>query len=498
MTRLSPNLSRLYIGVLALLSFLLYLLLLRWFPLRPYFNVSPSPDIRSLAPSIGEAAAYGGLLCLLYGLYWLAYCAVRDRKEGLTLTAIFLTAVAFCIPLLFAFPVNATDVYRYFIRGRIASVYHQDPFTVPVSEIGDELYLPLAGEWATETSPYGPLWELGAASVTSLVPDNLWVNLLAFKLLASLIFLICGALIWLSLSGLPAARRSSLTLLWAWNPALLLIFAMNGHNDGLMILWLLLGFWLIRRGQLQVGLIIMMLAPLTKPVGLLPLPFFFVAGWRQLPNRSAQIRYLLTSSFAAIVLILLAFLPFGSPLDLALRLLREAGSGGGFSIAAWYILELRELGFNPNIPTTARLGSLFILLVGLALVWVTSRGRSCLRAAADIFAAYIVQAFRFRIWYAAWPFPWLILDSGRSPEDTTTTKSRLAGGLAFLLLSQLSVLIYGQIRVEWLGASQLRAHRLGVFITFVVPLLFGLAVAAYNARLHGPQREKSSSTNKPK
>lgn len=475
--------------LLALLSLIGYGLLLRWFPLRRFFNHSPSPDIRSLAPSLLEAAVYALLLCVLYGLYWLAYRTIRSRKEGLPLAIILLTAAAYCIPLIFTFPINSTDIYRYFLRGRISIVHSLNPFTVPPVDLQNEPYLPLAGEWAIETSPYGPLWELNAAAITSLTPDNLWLGMLLFKGFASITLLAAGGLIWLSLAHLPAHKRSSLTLLWAWNPSILLTFAMNGHNDGLMIISLLLGWWLMVCGRPQIGMLTMMFAPLAKPIGLLPLPFFFIACWRQLTAPAARIRFLVISIGVGTILAILAFSPFGSPVSLISRLVREVGGGGGFSPSALLILELRRLGQDPSISTTTQIGTLLLLLFSLSLLWVTWRGRSQLRAAADIFVAYIIQAFRFRIWYVVWPFPWLLLDRGNSDDNDIASPARLAAGLTFLLATQLSVLIYGQIRAEVLGDSQLRAHRLGILFTFILPLGVGLFAAAYNGRSRERQKE---------
>ena len=468
---------------LALFSLAGYVAVSIWFPLRPNFAFRPSPDVRSLAPSLGEAGAYAALFLLLYGLYWLAYQLMTRRRSALSLPAIILTAALFCLPLLFAFPINATDAYRYFLRGRISSIHGESPFAVAVADLENEPYSPLAGEWAGETSPYGPVWELAAAGATDLVRDNLLGGLILFKALAALSHLSIAVLIWLSLRGTEAVERSGHTLLWAWNPALLFIFALDAHNDGLMLLWLLLGWWIMLRGRPQVGMIVMLLAPLTKPVGLLPLPFFFLPAWRRQNGRTPRVRFLLITVVSALVLAGLAFLPFGDPLALAERLLGESGTGGGFSPLALLILEARNAGavwrFRPIVRGATFLFGLFALL----LLWLTWRGRSPLRAAADVFAGFIVQAFRFRIWYAAWPFPWLLLDHGGSPDKRSGAWARLVAGLAFLLTSQLSVIVYGQMRTELLAGSQLRAHRLGVFMTFALPLLVGLAVAAYNARL---------------
>ncbi len=476
--------------LLAFLCLAGYIVLSLWFPLRAYFNHSPSPDIGSLAPSLGEAAAYALLVCILYGLYGLAYRLVRNGDGKLSMVFVLLTAAAYCVPLILTFPLNATDAYRYFIRGRISSVHRQSPFDVPVAKLVDEPYAPLAGEWINETSPYGPLWELTAASATSLVPDNLWVGLLLFKGLAAVSFLLVGVLIWLSMPGVSLPRRNALLLLWAWNPSLLLIFAMDGHNDAFMLIWLVAGWWLMARDQLQLGMIMMLLAPLVKPIGLLPLPFFFIACWKILPGGPARSRFLLVTALAGLALVLISFMPYGSPIPLIQRLISEAGSGGGFSSLAWIILEARARGLNPSIQVAIQVGTLLLALLVLWLLWRTWRGRSPLRSAADIFAGYIIQAFRFRIWYAAWPYPWLLLDRGQRDEDEICSKARLATGITFLLTSQLSVLIYGQIRTELLGSSQLRAHRAGILFTFLTPVLIGLAVAAYSARSRDRQIER--------
>jgi hypothetical protein len=461
-----------------------------WFPLRPYYNHYPSPDIRLLAPTLADAGKYAALLLLLTGIYIIAYRLVTRRKKGLPLAAILGVAALFCIPLILAFPINATDVYRYFISGRISHVHHENPFVVSVATLPDEPYADLAGEWAGETSPYGPIWE-GVASLTSgLAPENLWLGLLFFKFLAVALFLLIGGLIWLVLKDISAPRRAALTLLWAWNPSLLFIFAMDGHNDGLMITWLLLGWLIMKRGRIQLGIFILLLAPLTKPIGILAIPYFFIFGWHQLADQATRIRYLVTTVVGGLVILRLSFLPFGSPLDLAQRLLSEAGSGGGFSPLALIILELREWGFDPAIEQSTRLATLLFVLLAIWLLWRAWHGRSPLRAAADIFAAYIVQAFRFRIWYAAWPFPWLLLDHGSESGSTPASKARLVAGLTLLLTSQLSVLIFGHLRIEIFGASHLRAHRAGVLFTFGLPLLVALFVAVYNARLRERHIEK--------
>ena len=387
------------------------------------------------------------------------------------LALMLLAAILFGLPLLQTFPYNATDVYRYFIRGRVYSVYQQSPFAVPPNNFRDDPFLPLAGEWADETSPYGPIWELVAATVGQVSGDNLYLSLILFKALGLLAHTAGAALIWNLLHEAETGVRSALTLLWAWNPALLLMFVVDAHNDALMLACLLLGLSLLQRGWPIVGLITMLMAALIKPIALLPLPLFFLATWRGLPSHQARIRFLFFSGIGSLAAVWLAFLPFGSPLDLVERLAREASSGGGFSWLALLILVGQALDVQIPLDPLTYAGYIFFGLVALWLFWQTWRGRSPVRGTADIFVAYIVQALNFRLWYTTWPFAWLVLDEAEHSERDGRLSFRLEAGLWLLLTTQLSVLIYGHLRVYALGGDHLPAHLIGVPFTFGLPLL---------------------------
>ncbi len=470
--------------LVVVLSLASYWLARFWFPLRPFFNQIPLADIRTFTPSLLHGLAYAVWLCLLYGLYWLAYRQTKLAASPLPLWLIVGTAVLFAIPLLQTYPINANDIYRYVIRGRISSVYGQNPFVVPPNGINNDPFLPLAGEWAGATSPYGPLWELIAIAITTVSRDNLYLALVSFKLLGLAAHLASAALIWQLLAGRPAAQRSARTLLWAWNPALLLLFVVDAHNDALMLFWLLLGWWLAQRRS-TAGFLVMMLAPLTKPIGLLPLPFFFLALWQRQPGARAQLRFLLLSVMGGVTAVALAFLPFGSPLDLMSRLQAEASGGASFSVSALILLAARFAGVS---LTAAHLQGMTLLSLGILaagflwLLWLAWRERPSIRSAADIFAAYILTALNFRLWYTTWLFPWLLLEDGRGDtqkkERITHPSSliphpsfRLHAGLWLLLTTQLSVLIYGHLRVYVLGGDYFLAHLIGVPFVFILPLI---------------------------
>lgn len=439
-------------------TFLIYTIFPFWFRLRPYYLWAPSLDIRSFSPSLPAGAIYALLLVLLYSLYWLAFRQVAAGLVTLRPEQLLFIATLFGLPLLFTFPINATDIFSYLIRGRIMVVYGQNPFFVTPQAFPQDPYWLLAGEWANTTSPYGPLWELLGGAIAWLSGGGLLRGLLLFKAFGLILHLAIGKLIWLSLNHLPPAGRLARLLLWVWNPALLFIFVMDAHNDTLMIFWLMLGYWLIHQRQAEWGWLVMVLAPLSKLIGLLPLPFFWLLLWRKAGSGRDKLRFFLLSAGGGLALSLFTFAPFGSPLGLIQRLLAEASDNGGFSPLTLIVLSLQRLKIPLSIAPIVQGSLLIFAMTALWLLWSHKKAE---RGVKNLFATYLATGFTFRIWYPAWLFPWLLLDEeGRY----------VPAGATFLLTAQLSVLIYGHLRFYLLQRDQFQAHLIGIPFTFLIPL----------------------------
>lgn len=472
-------LSRLPLPLIVLLSLLGYGLLSQWFPLSPFYQQLPLADIRTFTPSLWAGAAYGVWLLTLYGLYALAYRRLSTRPSPLSFAPLAATAVLFSLPLLFTYPFNATDIYRYWLRGRVSGHYQANPYLVAPDQFSYDPYLPFAGEWANETTPYGPLWELLAGGIARLTTNDLWRGLLSFKLVGLLAFLLAGWLIWQLLATAVPQQRASYTLLWLWNPALLLIFVVNGHNDALMLVWLLWGGWWWQRGRATIGFGGLVLAALTKPIAVLLLPFAFVALWQRQPEPRARVTLLLTTAVTTLALFSLFFAPFGSPLPLLIRLLRESGSYPGFTPATLLLLLQQQFGAlsQTDLQLVSTISRLLLLGWLTSLAWRLWHGRAFWPTAVDGLAGYLLTALAFRIWYAAWLLPGLLvtdLDDGARPY-------RLRLGLYFLLTTQLSVLIYGHLNAYAFGGHQLLSHLVGIPFTFALPFLLARRQVPFTA-----------------
>ena len=443
----------------------------RW----PTHSTSRYPQVCTIFRRWLRYALWMTIAFLLCGI---AYRLVRRMDRPPTIVTVLFVAVLFGLPLISTYPINANDLFRYMIRGRVSSVYGANPFATPPNAFPEDPFLSLAGEWVSETSPYGPIWEIAAGAITKLSREGLYLNLIMFKGFGLFTHLAVAFMIWRLLDDLADSERIARTLLWAWNPALLLTFVVDAHNDGLMLLWFLLGIWLARRDQHILGFILMFMAPLTKPIALLPMPFFFLMFWRAMPSSKAKTRFVLLSAVGLALMVWVAFLPFGSPIYLVERLLREASGGGGFSLQALFILMAQHYQYRLPMRQLNQTALIGFGLAALWLFWTAWRGRHPFRGAADIFYVYVLQAMSFRIWYTVWSFPWLILDT----DEGESTDSRLLFGMSLLLTSQLSVIIYGHLRVYYFQDEFLKPHLIGVPFTFGVPLLLAAGWRFYRIR----------------
>ncbi|HNU02940.1 MAG TPA: hypothetical protein PKL67_02155 [Anaerolineae bacterium] len=453
-----------------------YLVLRVWMPLPPYALPARRPDVATFAGWPWGALAYSALLLALFWLYWQAYRATLAAARPPRLAAILLPAALFSLLLVGAFPINALDIYNYLLLGRVDAVFDRNPYLTASAAIRQESWLVYAGEWGKGVSPYGPAFQAPANLIAWLSGDHLLTGLLLWKGLGALVMLGSALLIWLLLASNAPSRRAAHTLLWAWNPALLLTFVMNAHNDGLMIFWLLAGLLLVRRQKPVLGFAVMLLAPLTKLSGLLPIPFLLLATLRGLPDGRSRLRLLLGVTASWLLLTMVAFLPYGSPLGLLRRLLQTV-TGAGYSPLALLLQTARALGQPLDREQLAGVGMVLLALAAAWLLWRTWRGRSPLAAAAEINVAYPLLSLGFRIWYAVWPFPWLVLDvpdasddGAKSGREGWARDFRLRAGLWYLIATQLSVLIYGPLRLALLERSILWAHVLGVAFVFFLPL----------------------------
>lgn len=142
------------------------------------------------------------------------------------------------------------DILVYTSYSRLLANYHANPYFVPLAAFPRDPYVPL-NYWANSIAAYGPLWLAVCGFFGLLVGPQPIGYILAFRLFALAMHLLN---IWLVMKTLRAMGQSPRTvtlgtLLYAWNPLVLLESGLGGHNDVFMTTFLLLGVFLSVRAE---------------------------------------------------------------------------------------------------------------------------------------------------------------------------------------------------------------------------------------------------------
>lgn len=202
-------------------------------------------------------------------------------------------------------PVLSMDAGSYLIYAKSFFSYGQNPFLVTLSSFsGNPWVAELSSHWWTDfTSPYGPVFTLLLAPVV-FFSQHLLVTVLLYKMLLVGVYVACLALCQrlVRLYKLP----ESITLLFALNPSLLIHGILEGHNDLLILFFLLLAMywfsshWAKSVLALSLGVAIKIIPGLLLPV--------YLAN-----NRQVYWKRILPSLGIVVGVFVVAFLPFGFP-----------------------------------------------------------------------------------------------------------------------------------------------------------------------------------------
>ncbi len=219
------------------------------------------------------------ILIILYtfsfGLYyWIMKQSLSDR---------FIIGFGFLlrIGLLFAIPALSNDVYRFIWDGRLL-VAGEDPFALRPSEWMTLSSLPIGINnhlqkkiYSDNYTVYPPIHQ-----VIFWLSAKLSWSLESAIILLKLVLILgeIGLLLFFRKAKEFTILNTRLLPLYALNPLVLLEISGNGHFEGLMTLFLLIGFWGLRKKKYGLGGIGFGLAIATKllPLMLLPIVLKFI------------------------------------------------------------------------------------------------------------------------------------------------------------------------------------------------------------------------------
>jgi hypothetical protein len=353
-------------------------------------------------------ASFLGTLLALAGLYGAGLWAVRGLGRRAAMLALLVGApVLFALVLVPGFPLLSNDIFKYVFDGRILAIYHENPFVRVPADYPDDRFYDLV-YWKAVVNAHGPLWRLLEAASAQAGGESCTRSILAMKVWPTLAYGGTIAALFLLLRQLMPDRAISGTVVYAWNPLVLLEALQNGHNDVVAALPTLLAVWAGRAGRWRLAFVLLAVGLLVKPLAAVIGPVLLLAAWKS--DRAALREAFIGVGLAGAVVIV-AYVPFFG----GAATLQGLERGDLFSASSAELLMngLILVGWPLDramaVSRLATSGAFLVLACGVLL----RLGRGALSlataSAAVVFSYLLVGAQWFNPWYLLWLIPLAIV-----------------------------------------------------------------------------------------
>lgn len=278
-----------------------------------FFLPSLLPRARVTIGTITNRSSTGMLMLALTGitLYALyiagAVLLSRQALHKRTMLIVWGGAVLMSSILLWCYPVTSTDIFDYQFRSHMSVTYNANPYLALPNQFKNDPFFRYLG-WPNAPSAYGPLWENLSWLLVWIGGRSLLSHVLLYKLLAIAAHLLSGAVICAIVRD-PRWRLLG-TYLWLWSPLALWEFAAVGHNDGLLVLSLLLAIWAVQHDRHWAAVLALTAGALFKFLPAIFLPLVVLHWMRRRPTWPERGRVFGLSLLLFFVPLILLYAPY--------------------------------------------------------------------------------------------------------------------------------------------------------------------------------------------
>lgn len=308
------------------------------------------------------------LILLTFGCYAgvLRFASTNRLSRATLVTTCLLILVLLPMPPLFA-----SDIFTYAIAGQIAGQFGGNPYIQTPEQFPQSLFLSY-NYWINIPTPYGPVWTLLSSTVVTITGSGPWITTLGFKLVAVMSVGFTAWLIWKLLREVSPDYAAKGTLMFLWNPLVLLETVGNAHNEAPMVALTLAGALFLYRQATARAFLCLLIATFLKYL-VAPVLVFYAAA-RLGPHAAVRRERLRRAAMLVglgIIVTLIVWAPYWEGLQTISSLAAEPSRGlTGFTATA--ILRAGGLLNLPNALSieVARIASLIALgAVGFWILW---------------------------------------------------------------------------------------------------------------------------------
>ncbi len=369
------------------------------------------------ADLIWQASAYAVLTIALFAAYGavLSMCLrgelARGRAPMIALTVPILVNVLLAVGR----PWLSQDVFSYMAHGFLAITPGSNPFLQPAEAAADTLIGPALGAYGWHgvvgITPYGILWTWVEKAAMGLSGGHLPLALLLLKSVVVAASLGTAFCIWSFLGRTRPSSQLLGTLAYLWNPMILSEFAGEGHNDALLVFFVVAALAACAAGRPTTSMVTQSLGILSKYISLMFCPAQLVYLWRT-RRGTARLALQIAGTLVitgAIAALLYAPLWAGShTFDGLLKRGQPISSASPFGAINWMLRR------SPLSSVAASLTVACVTLPLLALVgWASLRVKDAAtlaQAFAWISLGYVLVASPdYWPWYACMPVALIIV-----------------------------------------------------------------------------------------
>ncbi len=352
-----------------------------------------------------NSVMYVSAVVLAFAFFALALATVWRNRDRVSSRLLFAFPVLFLLVLMWMYPPTAADMFHYHADARTFWMYGDNPLIVPPSAHPYAIGI----SWGEQPSPYGPFWSLLTAGPALLAGDNFLAGLVLFKLLSGLSYLGCAWLIYRIVARTRPGWESVAVVLFAWNPFVAFRTLGNGHNDMVMMFFLLLALDRVWRKDWLFAFPALALSVLVKFATALVGPMILLYAWHHTSGSVRErLRALAPGIVTAGVVVVLCYAPFWQGRATFDTVLSQANNNRLVITSTPLLLQTRlATALAPDdAADLARTITRWVFLGMYApLVWQARRDFTRLTTSGvqALFLYLLVASAWFRPWYMLWP-----------------------------------------------------------------------------------------------
>lgn len=354
------------------------------------------------------------LLLIFFGLVVVYFFLFNyARNHDFSIRHIIYGAVIFSLTLAVIAPLGSGDIYYYIFHERVLVKYQTSPYSADLSHFATDSFYDKVASWGQKYgTTYGPLWLILSGPASLLAGQSEFLNLLTFRLLAILFNLGVIWLIYMILSLVKPQFRLIGTLLYAWNPLVLFEVANNGHNEIMIIFFILLALYFYLNNKKIWVLPCVIAAGLIKYYAIFLAPLFLYYLWRSEQSWKSKVNILLKNFAVSLLLVLVFFMPFWAGWKIFQGALTQANL---FMLPSFFPLNILYKFINnfslDSLNIIKAIGLTLLIIVYVIVLWKREPGEE--NIVKKIFWLYFTFIFfasiYFQPWYLIGLIPWLIL-----------------------------------------------------------------------------------------